>query len=181
MPDEPSMDIVKAIVDRLPVKEVYGDALKEPAREISNIVTDLLKTVRLVLAPFQVTVAVQDRVIEAIDRSIRRVPEQQRIPPAPQILGPVLEGIRYEPEDTPIYKMFSELLSRAMDDKRVSEAHPSYPYLIRQLPTYKALLLKALYEAPRHIEFISTDPTDFHLSLIDARRFTVEFNNTASP
>lgn len=113
-------------------------------KETGKLATDLVKTVRLVLAPFQYIAALQDRLSSFIDRSVRQIPEDKRIAPAPQILGPVLEGIRYEPEGTPIDEMFSELLSRSMDMTRVDEAHPAYPHLIRQLSSDEAILLKYL-------------------------------------
>jgi hypothetical protein len=74
------------------------------------------------------------------------VPEERRISPAPQIAGPVLEAIRYEPEGSPIDEMFSELLSRSMDKERVGEAHPSYPSIIRQLSSDEAKIIKVLRE-----------------------------------
>jgi Abortive infection alpha len=137
-------DIAKAIVERLPIKDIYDDVGKSSAKEIGNVAADLIKTLWLVLAPFQLSAAVQDRFAEFIDKSIRRVPEEQQIAPAPQILGPVLDGVKYEPEDTPIYEMFSQLLSRAMDRKHVSEAHPSYPLIIRQLSSDEAIILSHL-------------------------------------
>jgi Abortive infection alpha len=63
------------------------------------------------------------------------------------VLGPVLEGIRYEAEDTPIDEMFSQLLSRALDSGRVNEAHPAYPILIKQLSPDEAIILSKLYDA----------------------------------
>jgi hypothetical protein len=56
----------------------------------------------------------------------------------------VLEGIRYEPEDTPIDQMFSQLLSRSMDRERVNEAHPAYPIIIKQLSSDEAKILNSL-------------------------------------
>jgi hypothetical protein len=40
--------------------------------------------------------------------------------------------------------MFSELLSRSMDRDRVNEAHPAYPYLIKQLSSDEAKVLRIL-------------------------------------
>src|SRR5262249_25304191 len=81
-------------------------------------------------------------------------PEEQRISPAPQVVGPVLEGIRYEPEGTPIDAMFSQLLSRSMDSKRVNEAHPAFPVLIRQLSEDEAKILKSLCN--REFDYVFT-------------------------
>jgi hypothetical protein len=141
---DPSLEIAKEFVKQLPVNDLYKDALKKPVAEIGSIASDLLKVVHLALAPVQLLAATQDRFRHFIDRSVRRVPPPRQIAPAPQILGPVLEGIRYEPENTPIDEMFSQLLSRAMDRDRVDEAHPSFPLIIKQLSADEALILSHL-------------------------------------
>jgi len=141
MSDGSGKDLIEPILEKLPVERVYMDVASGAAKELGHSLTDVAKTVRLALFPFQVLGALQDRVSGFIDSAIRRVPETRRISPAPQIVGPVLEGIRYEPEGTPIDEMFSELLSRSMDSERLSEAHPSFPILIRQLSSDEARIL----------------------------------------
>lgn len=141
---DPVDKAVAEIMKHLPVKDIYKDSLSEPTKQIGHVLTDVTKSVRLALFPFQVLAALQDRAEKFIDRAIRRVPHKQRISPAPQVIGPVLEGIRYEPEGTPIDEMFSQLLSRSMDSERVAEAHPAYPILIRQLSSDEAKILALL-------------------------------------
>jgi hypothetical protein len=94
---------------------------------------------------------------------VHRVPEQQRVAPPIQILGPVLESIRYEPEGTPVDEMFSELLSRSMDAERQGEAHPSYPIIIRQLSSDEAKILSQLRE--RGFEYVYTQELDHTTNL----------------
>jgi hypothetical protein len=89
------------------------------------------------------------------------------VAPPPQILGPVLESIRYEPEGTPIGEMFSELLSRSMDEERQGEARPSYPILIRQLSSDEAKLLLLLSE--QHYDYVYTAKFDQTTKLFSAR------------
>ena len=45
----------------MPLKQVYDDGLSAPTRQIGQALTDIAKTVRLALFPFQVLAAVQDR------------------------------------------------------------------------------------------------------------------------
>lgn len=137
--------IATEVAKQIPVKDAYDDAVKPGAKQIGSVMEDLTKTLHLVLAPFQLTAALQDRFRQYIDTSIRRVPEPNRITPPPQILGPVLEGIRYEPEGTPIDEMFSQLLTSSMDRERVHNAHPSFPLLIKQISSDEALLLHAMW------------------------------------
>ena len=141
---EPIDKAIEEIVKQLPVKQIYKDGASGLTKQVGHTLTDVGKSVRLALFPFQVLAAVQDRAARFIDRSIRRVPSERRISPAPQVLGPVLESIRYEAENTPIDEMFSQLLSRAVDSERVNEAHPAYPILIKQLSPDEAKILSTL-------------------------------------
>lgn len=141
---DPAAEFAKELARQLPVKNIYDDVGSPPAKQAGQLLQDIMKALQLALAPVQYAAALQDRYRRFIDGSVRRVPEDRRICPAPQIVGPVLEGIRYEPEGTPIDEMFSELLSRSMDKERVSEAHPAYPILISQLSSDEAKILAKL-------------------------------------
>jgi abortive infection alpha-like protein len=137
-------EFAKQLVNSLPIKAIYRDAAAPAAKQTGQLFEDLLKVLQLALAPVQMLGAIQDRYRNFLDTAVRRVPEANRISPAPQIIGPVLEGVRYEPEDTPIDQMFSELLSRSMDRERVNEAHPAYPIIIKQLSSDEAKILSSL-------------------------------------
>jgi hypothetical protein len=144
MTDDPANELVsefaKELARQLPVKE----ALAPPARQTGQILEDIVKTIQLALVPFQLAGALQDRLRAFIDGSVRRIPEPQRVSPAPQILGPVIEAIRYEPSGTELDDMFSELLSSSMDQSRLKDAHPAFPSIIRALSSDEAKLLKSL-------------------------------------
>jgi hypothetical protein len=144
MSKDGSDDLAKELAKQLPIKELYADAASPAAKQTGQLLEDIIKTLRLALAPFQFGGAYQDRLRTFIDRAVRRVPEAQRVSPAPQILGPVVEGIRYEPENTPIDEMFSQLLSTSMDRGTVDKAHPSYPFIIKQLSADEAKVLMEL-------------------------------------
>lgn len=146
--------IATEVAKQIPVKEAYNDAVKPGARQAGNLIEDITKTILLVLAPIQLTAAFQDRFRQLLDKSIRRVPEQNRVAPAPQILGSVLDGIRYEPEGTPIDEMFSQLLTSSMDSQRVHNAHPAFPQLIKQISSDEALLLHAMWKASKEGRYL---------------------------
>lgn len=146
---DPTSEFAKELARQLPVKAVYDDALAPPARQAGQLATDIVKTIQLALAPLQFLAAYQDRLRGFIDKSVRRVPEEKRVSPAPQILGPIIEGIRYEPEDTPIDEMFSQLLTCSIDADRVNEAHPAFAAIIRQLVSDEARILARLADGPR--------------------------------
>jgi hypothetical protein len=141
---DPGEKFVEEIAGKLPLQAAYNDLLSPGAAEAGRAIENIVKTLHLALFPIQFLGAFQDRLSNFIDNSVRRVPEEKRVAPAPQILGPIIEGIRYEPEGTPIDTMFSELLSRSMDRDRVNEAHPSYPLIIKQLSSDEAKILASL-------------------------------------
>jgi hypothetical protein len=141
MPSDPMETIVNEIVSHLPVTRIYNDVGSGAVNQLGEVLTDIVKTLRLALAPLQFTAAFQDRLVRFIDRSVRRVPNTQRISPPTQMLGPIIEGVRYEPEGTSIDRMFSQLLSRSIDRERIHEAHPSFPLIIKQLSSDEANIL----------------------------------------
>lgn len=137
-------DFAVEISKLLPVKDIYEDAAQPAARQAGAISGDLMKVLHLALAPVQLAAALQDRFRAFIDQSVRKVPEERRIQPAPQIAGPVLEGIRYEPAGTEIDEMFSNLLANAMDVENHGRSHPAYPNIIKQLSRDEAVILSTL-------------------------------------
>ncbi|MBI5260249.1 MAG: DUF4393 domain-containing protein [Bradyrhizobium sp.] len=141
---DPGTAFAEELAKQLPVKAIYKDAGKPAAKQVGQLAQDLVKTIQLALAPLQFAGAYQDRLRAFIDRSVRAVPEERRVSPPPQILGPIVEGIRYEPEGTPLDALFSGLLSSSMDADCVAVAHPAFPSIIRQLSSDEAKILSAL-------------------------------------
>jgi Abortive infection alpha len=155
--------VATELVKQVPIKEVYRDGLSPAVQETGSALADFVKTIRLALAPLQFTAALQDRYVRFLDRSVRQVPEDRRILPAPQIVGPILEAIKYEPEDTLISDMYNEVLSRAFDGDRAEDAHPAYALLIKQLSLDEAIILKTIcekYLQNDHYKYQYTDDWD---------------------
>jgi hypothetical protein len=123
--DDPLQTAAEALAKQLPIPQLYEDALSPAAKQAGLILADIVKTLRLALVPFQLTGAAQDRVANFIERAVKRVAVKNRIAPVPQILGPCLEGIRYEDAESPIDQMFSELLSRSIAKFRAAAASPN--------------------------------------------------------
>jgi hypothetical protein len=153
-PKDPTAAFAEELAKQLPVKAIYEDAAKPAATQVGQIAQDLVKTIQLALAPLQFLGAFQDRLRAFIDRSVRAVPEEKRVSPAPQILGPIVEAIRYEPEGTPIDQMFSALLSSSMNSDRVADAHPALPLIIKQLSVDEALILQRIATSDVYYELV---------------------------
>ena len=76
-----------------------------------------------------------------------KVPDEKRIPPPPEVAGPILEGMRFLEEDNPLWQMFEEILTRAIDIEEVMSIHPSFPKIISQLSRDEAVILYLLRES----------------------------------
>jgi hypothetical protein len=152
-------EFAKELAKQFPIKEAFS----APAEQTGQILQDIVKTIQLALVPFQVAGALQDRLRGFIDRSVRAVPEKNRVSPPPQLLGPIIESIRYEPEGTALDEMFSKLLSAASPPKTMI-----LPSSISMRPT-----LKPAFTAPL-MAFVTSPclkdcaPRDISLSLLSA-------------
>jgi hypothetical protein len=171
-PKDPTTAFAEELAKQLPVKAIYRDAVKPAARQVGQIAQDIIKTIQLALAPLQVAGAYQDRLRAFLDRAVRQVPEDRRISPPPQILGPIVEGIRYEPEDTSIDEMFRHLLSNSMDAEHSKDAHPAYPLLIKQLSSDEAKILQSLKNA--QFEYVHTEDYDQQTNLFHGHKIEID-------
>lgn len=155
-PKDPTTAFAEELAKQLPVKAAYEDLAQPAAKQTGQIALDIVKTIQLALAPLQFLGALQDRLRSFIDRSVRAVPVHRRVSPPPQILGPIVEGIRYEPDGTPLDEMFSTLLSTSMDSEMQDRAHPAFPAIIRQLSADEARILSKLKRST--FDYVRTQP-----------------------
>ncbi len=121
--------------------EVAGKLMPKTMQQIDNFGADILKTVRLLTVPVQYVGAWQDRLDAHIEKAIRNIPEERRIAPIESISAPIVEKLRFQPQDDPITELYINLLSRAMDGERVGEAHPAFFTVITQLAPDELLFL----------------------------------------
>lgn len=87
---DPITEITVEVIRQLPIKEAYGDAAAPALRQVGGAAENIAKTLRLALLPLEAASAYYDRVSAALNEAIRKVPEERRVEPAPQILGPVV-------------------------------------------------------------------------------------------
>lgn len=141
-------EIIKEAVNSEVAKALYGDAGSPGAVEAGALLRDTVKTVRLLLAPLQIAAGVQDRFARFVDERIRReIPEERLVPPHSQIIGPSLERLKYIDDTSVLWEMFEELLLKASDRDRRSQAHPAFVHIISQLSHDEAVLLWRLKDA----------------------------------
>lgn len=150
-------EYISKIIESEVAKQVYQQGLSGPVTEIGKLGTDALKTVRLFTFPLQILSTLQDRVEKVLNNARNKVPELNQQNAPPQLVGPILEKIKYLPEDDELIKMYEELLARSIDKDRVNEAHPSFIHIISQLSRDEACILFELKEN----DFEVTDYMDY--------------------
>ncbi|WHO22640.1 DUF4393 domain-containing protein [Agrobacterium tumefaciens] len=138
-------NVAAELAKQIPLKDAYEDALSPAMKQTGEAFEDTVKTIRLVLAPLQLGAALQDRFVGFLNKSVRGIPDERRIPPPKQILGPTLEAIRYEDDGSRLDDMFAALLNKSMDAENAHLAHPAFPILIRQLSPDEAILLNEIF------------------------------------
>ena len=151
-------DPTKCFLPDKVLEKFYDDALSGPAKQLGELGTDVVKVARLVLAPIQIGAAYQDRLKTMFTRIATKVPEQQRIAPPPEVAGPTLEGMRYLEEENPLWQMFEEILTKAIDIDEVESIHPSFSRIISQLSRDEAVILCQLSQS----DFEVTDYMDLN-------------------
>jgi hypothetical protein len=86
-----------------------------------------------------------------------RVPENKQIEPPVEIVGPVLEHIRYLDESSALWSMYEEVLTKSVDKDDNSNVHPSFTHIISQLSRDEAWILYRLRDRPFNV----VDELDF--------------------
>jgi hypothetical protein len=109
------------------LQKVYDDALSGTARQVGKLSEDTIKAARLLLAPLQFGAALQDRFEGMFQRIANRVPNDRRIEPPAEIVGPTLEMIRFISDDGLLWGMFEEVLTKSCDRDGHETVHPFLP------------------------------------------------------
>jgi hypothetical protein len=128
----------------LPIGEIYKDLLQPTTQQIGQGLEAVAKTSRFVLTPFEYLGSLHDRYLNFLKRISEKTKEQELIEVHPKITGPVLEGIKYLEEDSILFEMFVELLSKVVTKKNAAKAHPAFIQIINQLSPDEALILTYL-------------------------------------
>lgn len=135
------------------VKEIYKDGASQPLQETSKVAVDFIKAMRLFTAPVQLLAAYQDRLTVHLDKVRQKVATEDQIEAPASLSGPILERLKYLEDDNYLTKLYLNLLARAIDRKRINEAHPAFKNVVDQLSPDEALFLYKLKDV--EIEMVS--------------------------
>ena len=136
------------------IEKAYDDAASQPMKEVGKTATDILKTLRLFTAPFQLAATLQDRLENYLNRVRNNVPTEKQIECHPIIAGPIIDRLKYLDDNNKLTTLFLNLLERAINVDRVNEAHPAFIHIIDQLSPDEAYILYILKDSD--IEIVDT-------------------------
>lgn len=135
------MNWLESIAKALPIEKAYDDLASPAFREIGEAARNTVKSARFILAPIDYLAAQHERWLNYLKRVNEKVPEERLVPAHPHITGKVIESLRYLEEESLLTELFLNLLARAIDRKRVSEAHPAFASIISQLSPDEAIVI----------------------------------------
>ena len=132
------------VLDSKTAQKIYDDGLSTPVKESGKMLTDGVKALRLLGAPFQLAAGCQDRLERWIDRVVREIPEERLQPVPARLAGPVIQELQYLDDGDDITEMYLHLLKKAMDKETEDVAHPAFAKLIGFLSPDEVLMLHLL-------------------------------------
>jgi hypothetical protein len=147
----PDLEQVGKLVPKETIGKLYDDLLSGTAKEVGKFGADVAKTARLILAPLQVTAALQDRFVGMVQRIQGRVPEDRQIEPPAEVVGQALEHMRYLDESSALWSMYEEVLTKSVDKEQNASIHPSFTHIISQLSRDEAWILYRLRDRPFNV------------------------------
>lgn len=143
------------VKDVLETEVVKAGALK-PFEEIGNGFADLFYSVFTPVKKWKIK---NEYIIQKYEEEIKQkylaVPEENRLEPKLNIVGPALEASKYYIEEEEIRTMFSNLIASSMNAELESKAHPAFVEIIKQLSVFDAKIFTNLFKnRPRSEEIL---------------------------
>lgn len=130
------------------IKKIYEDGASPAVQEMGKALADFAKTFRLFTAPIQLLASYQDRLSRHLEKVRNSVKEENQVEAPASISGPIIERLKYLDETNYLTRLYLNLLSRAIDSERISEAHPAFYHIIDQLSSDEAILLYFAKQSP---------------------------------
>lgn len=133
-------------------KEPLHNLMNKPTKSIGDGLSDIFE---LIFAPVKVAnIYTQHKIFkfkQELEEGINKIPDDKRIDPPLNIVGPVLEASRFYIDSDDIRSMFANLISASMNVDTSSYVHPAFSEIIKQLRPLDAQLFSAIKESNIHI------------------------------
>lgn len=132
---------MKDIINSKVVDKAYNDLGSPVLKELGSWGVNIVKAVRLTAFPIDLLAYGRDKLDRFLIKSLSEVQIEDRVKPQLEIVGPIIEGIKYENEDTILYNMFSKLMSSSIDKNNNFKSHPAFANIIKQLSPDEAVIM----------------------------------------
>lgn len=147
--DDKTQDIIVETTKEI-AKEVYTDGMKPAVKQVGGVFSTMAGFFNnVVLYPLKKLNIRFEQKAKAFEKEMQEkyntIPEENRIEPPINVIGPALEVLKYSIDEEHIRNMFSNLLVNSMDNRLTEIVHPKYVKIIEQMNNKDAILLKILW------------------------------------
>lgn len=129
------------------LNEAYKDTVKKPLQSSSKAVTTLLDFFNnTILYPMQKYNLYAENKLNNFAKELQerasKIPSENLVEPQINILGPAIEGLKYNLDEEHIKEMFTNILLSNMDNRKQCKVHPSFINIVKELSHQDAATLK---------------------------------------
>ena len=136
-------DAVAGLVKAVPI---YEDLAQPAVREVGSVAG---RTVRALLSPLRGLVwsieKIEATLEDAVTSKLTGVAPEDLQSPNPTVAVPALQALTYSAQEPDLRELYFNLLASAIDRRTVTDAHPAFVEIIRQLTPDEARLLRFLF------------------------------------
>lgn len=132
------------------IKEPVYNLTDKPTKSIGNGLADIFD---LIFAPVKAAnIFTQHKIFkfkQELEEKINNIPDDKKINPPINVVGPVLEASRFYIDEDEIRSMFANLIVSAMHEDICDSVHPAFVEIIKQLRPLDAHIFLLLYKNPK--------------------------------
>ena len=128
-------------------KEAYHDGGKEFVKELGRVGATVVGLFNNTIgAPFEIyntwAKLKINEVKQEIENKMLKIPKDKLIFPPINIIGPAMEGLKYNLNEDKLKEMFANLITNSCNSDFSEKVHPRFVEILKQLSSNDALLLK---------------------------------------
>ena len=139
---------IKEAASGLPFKEAYNDLIHPAAQAIGKMISVPFRSINVLLKPSFVWLAANESQIndicKAVSEKAKDIPKDKLVEPDTHIAVPALQALWYSMDSAELKKLYTNLLTKAINADEKDNIHPAYVEVIRQMAPLDAKLLSAI-------------------------------------
>lgn len=188
MSSEDKSQIIEAVIEALKNNPELLKPIAQNLSKTSDTVTGFINTLLTPVELFNFVVKEhKEKFMSSYHDNLNKIPEEQRIEPKIEIIGPIIDNLKYKITEETLRETYAKLLASASNSSYSNEPLLSYNFVLNQLSPKEIQVLKYLYNKrevpvahiiakktnfdPKHIALENLKdicPKDFqHIFLID--------------